>query len=155
MRLLALRPLAASLFILHAGVACRQSPELDTEWATRSVPAEGHQVDQEMADVGSEIFRTNCSACHYIGGDDPEAGLGPNLAGVTARRTMAWLRGMIANPDSMVAADSIAGALRDEYGIQMLNVGASPAEVRALIEFLWRADHPGAGGQAPTDSFAP
>ncbi len=102
-----------------------------------------------MADAGSELFRASCSACHYIGGDDPEAGLGPNLAGVTRRRAMPWIQGMISNPDSMVASDSIAGALRDEYGIQMLNVGASAAEVRALIEFLWRADH------APTGSFAP
>lgn len=139
----ALRLAAASLCILHLGVACRQPSVLDPEWASTPLPASGHVANPEMADAGSEIFRSNCSACHYIGGDDAEAGLGPNLAGVTRRRALPWIQGMITNPDSMTATDSIASRLRADYGIQMLNVEASPAEVRALIEFLWRADHPG------------
>lgn len=96
-----------------------------------------------MADAGASLFRRTCSACHYIGGDDPEAGLGPNLAGVTLRRGPDWIRSMIANPDSMVAADTITSRLYSEFGVRMLNVGATPAEVRAVIEFLWRADRGG------------
>ncbi len=93
-----------------------------------------------MADEGATVFRDVCSACHYIGGDDPDAGLGPNLQGVTLRREPAWIRTMIANPDSMIASDSIAARLYDEYGVWMVNGGVTAAEVRALLEFLWRAD---------------
>jgi len=50
---------------------------------------------------------------------------------------------MIANPDSMLVSDTVAARLYDEYGVRMLNVGADAAEVRALLEFLWRADRGG------------
>jgi len=96
-----------------------------------------------MADEGAALFRRNCAACHYIGGEDAEAGLGPNLGGVTLRRTPGWIRAMIANPDSMLVSDTVAARLYDEYGVRMLNVGADAAEVRALLEFLWRADRGG------------
>ena len=76
-------------------------------------------------------------------GEDPDAGLGPNLAGVTERRDIGWIRAMISHPDSMLEADTTAARLYGEYGVRMLNVGADDAEVRALLEFLWRADRGG------------
>ena len=134
--------LAASTLILNGLTACRKDVVTDPAWAAVPLPAEiGWIADDAMADAGADLFAANCSACHYIGGEDVDAGLGPNLQAVTRRRDATWIRAMIANPDSMLASDSIAARLYDEYGIRMLNVRAEPAEVRALIEFLWRADH--------------
>jgi mono/diheme cytochrome c family protein len=135
--------LVASLVAATALSACREVAEVDPDWADRPLPSPDGALDVRMADAGASLFRRNCSACHYIGGPDPDAGLGPNLQGVTFRRNTAWIRSMIANPDSMLDADTITGRLYEEYGIAMLNVGATPAEVRALVEFLWRADRGG------------
>lgn len=135
--------LVTSLAIMNALSACRKGAEVDPAWADRPLPSPERVIDASMADAGAALFRQNCSACHYIGGEDPDAGLGPNLEGVTLRRDPAWIRAMISNPDSMTANDTIAARLHDEYGIRMLNVGATPAEVRALVEFLWRADRGG------------
>jgi mono/diheme cytochrome c family protein len=138
---------AASILMLNALTACRKDVVVDPAWAAVPLPVEtGWIPNHAMADAGAELFAANCSACHYIGGEDVDAGLGPNLQGVTRRRDATWIRAMIANPDSMLATDSIAGRLYDEYGIRMLNVGAGEAEVRALVEFLWRADHGAADG---------
>jgi len=135
--------LAASVCILTTSTACRNPVPVDPAWAERPLPADTLMVDQAMADAGAGLFAANCSACHYLGGEDPEAGLGPNLAGVTERRDIEWIRAMISHPDSMLAADTTAVRLYGEYGIRMLNVGADDSEVRALLEFLWRADRGG------------
>jgi len=135
---LRIAPLFASVGIMCGLTACGQASEADPAWADRHLPVVPHTVDVEMANVGADLFRTNCAACHYIGGE--AAGLGPNLDGVTERRTQAWIRAMIAHPDSMIDNDSIAGALYEEYGLRMLNVGVSPAEVRAIQEYIWWRD---------------
>jgi mono/diheme cytochrome c family protein len=140
---LRIKTLVTSLAIVTGLSACRKGSDVDPSWADRPLPSSERLIDARMADAGASLFRQNCAACHYIGGDDPEAGLGPNLEGVTHRRDPIWIRSMIANPDSMLDADTISGRLFDEYGIRMLNVGAEPAEVRALLEFLWRADRGG------------
>lgn len=91
-----------------------------------------------MADVGAELFRRNCVACHSVGGGSV---VGPDLRGVTTRRTPEWIRGMIARPDSMLRVDSVAQALLVHYQVPMLNRELDAARVRAVMEFLWRADH--------------
>jgi len=91
-----------------------------------------------MADVGAELFRRNCVACHSVGGGDV---VGPDLSGVTRRRSPDWIRGMIARPDSMIRVDPVAGALLIQYQVPMPNRRLDPARVRAVVEFLWRADH--------------
>lgn len=49
---------------------------------------------------GKEIFAGNCKACHSIGGGDI---VGPDLAGITARREAAWVKDFVANSQKMVA----------------------------------------------------
>jgi uncharacterized membrane protein (DUF2068 family) len=70
-----------------------------------------------------------------------EAKLGPNLAGVTRRRDLDWIRSMVLRPDSMTANDAAASALKAQYGVQMMVTGEmTPSHVLAVLEFLRRAD---------------
>jgi len=130
--------LVASIGMVCGLSACRQAVEADPAWAAVDLPADPHTVDPGMANAGADLFRTKCTACHYIGGEG--GGLGPNLQGVTKRRSQTWMRAMIANPDSMLANDSTAKALLEQYGVRMIGVGAQPAEIRAILEYLWWRD---------------
>jgi mono/diheme cytochrome c family protein len=107
-------------------------------WAGAPLPDPGDSVDQALADVGADIFRKRCSACHQVRGDPK---LGPNLAGVTHRRSYAWIEHMVLRPDSMTAHDPDAAALKAQYGVQMLVPGQmTPPRARAVLEFLRRVD---------------
>jgi len=118
--------------------ACRQGTDVDPSWATVALPGEAHVVDTPMANVGAALFRTRCAACHMLAGAG--GALGPDLSGVTLRRSPAWIHAMITNPDSMLRADSTARTLYERYEMRMLDVDAEPAEVRALVEYIWWVD---------------
>jgi mono/diheme cytochrome c family protein len=122
------------------GVLAGCDPQLgvDPAWAEVDLPSAGVAVSDSMADVGAELFRRNCAACHSLGGGDV---VGPDLSGVTQRRPIEWIRGMVARPDSMLRVDGVAQALLLEYQVPMLNRELDEARVRAILEFLWRADH--------------
>lgn len=137
---LRLRPAALSLALFAALCASGCDPDLgvDPAWGGFPLPDPGQPVDDAMADVGAELFRRNCVACHSVGGGSV---VGPDLKGVTVRRSQAWIRGMIARPDSMLRVDPVAQELLAQYQVPMLNRELDPARVRAVMEFLWRADH--------------
>jgi len=106
--------------------------------APAGLPTTGGPIDPALADLGAELVRTRCSACHAVTG---QMRLGPNLAGVTLRRSLPWIRSMMLRPDSMTRADPYARALRDAYGVQMKVPGTfGPTHARAVIEFLRRVD---------------
>ncbi len=91
-------------------------------------------IDQELASQGEDLFtRRGCVACHKIG----EGRLvGPDLAGVTDRRSFTWIYSIITNPDSMLRSDSTAQRLLGEYFTPMPNQKIQPEEARALYEYL-------------------
>jgi predicted TIM-barrel fold metal-dependent hydrolase len=61
------------------------------------------------AQTGEELFVEWCEACHTIGGGDL---VGPDLAGVTERRSMEWLIKAVQNSEALIAAgDADAVAL--------------------------------------------
>ena len=103
-------------------------------YAGAPLPEVGAPVDTVLADVGARIFRKRCSACHTITG---ESRVGPDLAGVTERRSYPWIRSMILRPDSMTVDDPVARELKGTYDIQMLTPRSlDDAHVLALLEFL-------------------
>lgn len=104
--------------------------------APAQVAAPSGEIDAALADQGAQLFQTKaCVGCHRIGGGTLT---GPDLQGVTERRTFGWMVAMITNPDSMLRADSTARALFAQYATPMANMGVSPDEARALYEYLRR-----------------
>ena len=84
---------------------------------------------------GQRLFASKCSACHTIGKGDK---LGPDLAGVAARRERAWIARYIQEPDAVLAGgDPIASALYNKYNkIGMPNLRLGGSDVDDLVTFL-------------------
>lgn len=129
-------PVLLLVSIFAAG--CERGPTVDPGVAERPLPAAGAAVDDALADAGAWYFRRNCAACHSLGGGDI---VGPDLAGVTERRTLPWVERMIVRPDSMLVHDDTARDLLERYQVPMLDRELRPEVVRAILEFLRRADH--------------
>lgn len=93
-------------------------------------------VDPNLAKKGKAIFSSKgCNACHTIG----KAGKmsGPDLAGVTERRTHDWLKRWLKNPTEMIGSDSIADAMVIEAkNVKMPNMKLTDAEVDALMHYF-------------------
>ena len=95
-------------------------------------------IDASRADAGEEVFQAKgCTACHGWG----QRMSGPDLKGVTMRRTAQWMEQQILHPEVMTKEDPIAHALMAEYSLQMSNQGLTPDEARAVIEYLKHRDH--------------
>ena len=108
------------------------------------VQAQRLTVDPERAALGRGLFqRKGCAACHTIGkkGRKP----GPDLLGVTERRTLKWLRQIIKTPEQMAESDSTTRSLVREYRTTMPSVDLSDPEVEGLLHYL--ASRSGAAGQ--------
>jgi cytochrome c551/c552 len=93
-------------------------------------------VDEALAKQGEALFKSKtCSTCHGFG----VRITGPDLNGVTQRRSAAWMEQQMLNPDAMTKQDPIARQLLGQYAVQMPNLMLKPEEAKALIEFLkWK-----------------
>lgn len=115
-------------------------------YATAPLPSPGDPIDGVLADLGAEVFRARCAACHSVAS---EPHLGPGLRDVTARRDFGWIVAMVLAPDSMTRHDPVARALKEEHGVQMLVPGGvTRAEAIAVLEFLRRIEE-GTAASAP------
>jgi cytochrome c551/c552 len=95
-------------------------------------------VDEQLAESGEKLFREKgCSACHAFGARLS----GPDLKGVTMRRTALWMEHQILEPEVMVKEDPISRGLFAQYALQMTNQHLTPAEAKAVIEHLKHLDH--------------
>lgn len=99
-------------------------------------------VDEELAEAGEKLFQTkSCSACHAFGTKLS----GPDLAGVSTRRTAKWIESQVLHPDLMVKSDPIARELFAKHAMQMPNQGLTEAEAKSIVEFFKLKDRaPGA-----------
>ena len=94
--------------------------------------------DEAMAKTGERLFQTKgCSACHAFG----KRVTGPDLAGVSMRRTAAWMEMQILHPDVMVKQDPIARDLFAQFALQMPKQGLTEDEAKSVIEFFKYKDH--------------
>ncbi len=107
-----------------------------------SAPAELGAIDPSLAAEGEALMKAKgCTACHTVGGGRL---VGPDLAGVTERRSPQFIVGMIVNPDSMLANDPTARELLGQYFTPMSNQGVTREDARALLEYFRKND---AGGE--------
>ena len=106
-------------------------------------------TDTALATAGAALFRSkSCTACHAYG----KRLTGPDLKGVTRRRTAPWMEHQILHPDSMVTHDPLSRKLFHQYGLRMTNQGLTPEEARAIIEHFKRLD---AESEARGERLAP
>ena len=85
--------------------------------------------------AGEYLFATKCSPCHSLGRG---VKVGPDLSGVTRRRSRAWLAKYIAAPDAVLkAGDPVAKALFAEYKqTQMPNLQLTDEQIEQLLRYL-------------------
>jgi mono/diheme cytochrome c family protein len=96
------------------------------------------KIAEDLAEQGKALFQTKgCSACHGFGAKSA----GPDLVGVTRRRTAAWMEQQILHPEIMVKEDPIAHEMFAKFMLQMPNQGVTPAEAKAIVEYLKHKDH--------------
>jgi cytochrome c len=95
-------------------------------------------INEALVERGEHLFQDKgCSACHAFG----RRVTCPDLAGVTMRRTAAWMESQILHPDRMVKQDPIARQLFAQYSLQMPNQQLTAEEARAVIEYFKHKDH--------------
>jgi nitrite reductase (NO-forming) len=79
-----------------------------------NIPATSAPTDP-VAVKGKLAFDSKCLACHSIAGGDK---LGPDVFGVSKRRSEAWLTRWLKNPDEMLKSDADAKAMLDKYKVR-------------------------------------
>lgn len=88
---------------------------------------------ERLAERGRDIFKQKgCTACHAFG----KTLTGPDLRGVTMRRSAAWIERQILHPDLMLQEDPITIDLYNQFMVRMANQGLTPFESRCVIEYL-------------------
>lgn len=97
-----------------------------------TAPVELGPLNEAMAEEGEEIFEVKCTACHKR----DEKYVGPALAGVTERRSAAYIMNMILNPQEMVERHPVAKQLLAEHMTFMPAQGLTENEARQVVEYL-------------------
>jgi cytochrome c2 len=83
---------------------------------------------------GKEIFNSKCTACHTIGGGRK---VGPDLKGVTEKRSHEWLVSFVSGPEHMFQEnDPTAEQLLKEYGIKMPDLNLSKEQVDDVLAYI-------------------
>jgi len=106
----------------------------DTEH--HNIPATSSPTDP-AAVKGKLSFESKCLACHSIAGGDK---LGPDLYGVSKRRSEAWLTKWLKSPEQMLPNDADAKAMFDKYKVPMPNQNLSDEEIREFEAYFKWAD---------------
>jgi cytochrome c5 len=95
-------------------------------------------INPEQAEAGQKLFTTKgCTACHAYG----KKMTGPDLKGVTQRRTALWMENQILHPDVMTRTDPIShGLMVENKNLQMLKLPLTQAEAQSLIAYFRKLD---------------
>ena len=105
--------------------------------ATEAAPTDPEAVAGKLA------FESKCLACHSVGQGKK---LGPDVAGVTQRRSDDWLAKWLKAPEKMLQTDASAKAMLKEFNnIPMPNQSLSDAEIRQYIKYFHWIDAQPAG----------
>lgn len=97
------------------------------------VPALTLSSDPAVVARGQKVFKDRgCGACHQFG----TKLVGPDLVGVTQRRSVTWIARQIAAPERMTREDPVAKQLYQDLMVQMTNQKVPPDELAPLISYL-------------------
>lgn len=119
------------------GLISTESKPKETELEHHNMETTGVPTDAGAA-AAKLAFESKCLACHSIGQGKK---LGPDLAGVTTRRTDAWLTQWMKSPEKMLETDADAKAMLKEYNnLPMPNQGLSNTEVAQYLAYFHWAD---------------
>ncbi len=99
-------------------------------------------IDPDMAAAGEATFNMLCAACHKFG----ERYVGPDLQGVSERRSPEWIMNMILNTNQMIFEDDTAYDLLAQYMTPMPQLPLTEEQARELLEFFRLQDADAAGG---------
>ncbi len=84
---------------------------------------------------GEQIFQTNCSACHTLGGGRL---VGPDLQAVGERRSAEWLEKFIQSSTSLIqSGDAEANAVFEEFsGMTMPDSPLTSRQIKQVLSFI-------------------
>lgn len=100
---------------------------------------------QSSPEEGGKLYQQYCVSCHTVGGGRL---VGPDLKGVTERRSQEWLVRFITEPDQMRKDDPIAIANLKEFGVPMPRLGLTEQQVTALLAYFKTAQAAPSGAPA-------
>jgi len=95
-------------------------------------------VDPALAARGGQLFKNKgCVACHTIGSKSGTLE-GPDLAGVTDRRTAEWLHAWLKDPVEMINSDDpVAADMYKRYhNVKMPNMHLNDSDIAAIVAYL-------------------
>jgi mono/diheme cytochrome c family protein len=128
------RSLAALLWIMPAalvvlGLYVQTSPPGES-----GVSASAATASTAGAAQGQRLFESTCAGCHTLGGG---RGVGPDLAGISARRERDFIIRYTVEPDVLHAeGHPIALELAAEYPFPMPNVGVTRTQAEQILAYL-------------------
>lgn len=119
--------IGVAALVLMAHPAWAQQPDAE--------PIVAFQFDKEKAKAGGKVFGAKaCAGCHTIGKGRLA---GPDLAGVLDRRSEAWARKFLSDPNAMFETDETAKALLKEYNnVKMPNMKLTDEQVDQLLHYI-------------------
>ncbi len=83
---------------------------------------------------GQKLFESRCYSCHNIGGGDKQ---GPDLKGVTDRRTADWIAEFTKSPATMRSKDPVAAELFKKFAPTIMpDQSLTPDELTAIIDLI-------------------
>ncbi|MEO8386182.1 MAG: multicopper oxidase domain-containing protein [Betaproteobacteria bacterium] len=110
-----------------------------------NLPATATPSDPDAV-KGKLAFESKCLACHSVGQGKK---LGPDVAGVTRRRSDQWLARWLKSPEEMLKTDADAKTmLKESNNVPMPNQNLSDAEIREYIKYFHWIDAQPAGSLA-------
>jgi nitrite reductase (NO-forming) len=124
--------------LIEAGVKAEEASTEHHNIAASATPA-----DPEAAQAQTN-FESKCVACHAVSGGEGKK-IGPDMLGVTQRRSDEWITRFLKSPEQMFASDPTAKALLDKYKVPMPNQNLSDAEIRGYLKYFRHLD----GAQKP------
>ncbi len=120
--------------IIQAGPKGEESAPEHHNIAASATPTDPQAVK------GKLDFESKCLACHSIAGGEGRK-IGPDLLGVTKRRSEDWIVRWLKSPEQMLASDPTAKELLNKYnGVPMPNQNLSDEEVRAYLSYFQFVD---------------